>query len=64
MTRKKLEDKNIRKLSRIGRGKTYSITLPIDGIRKFKWQQKQKLVVEIDEKKKQFIIKDWPASTR
>lgn len=60
MSRQRLENKNIRKLSRIGRGKTYSITLPVDGIRQFNWQKKQKVVVEIDAKRKRFIIKDWP----
>ena len=37
MGRKKIEDRSIRKLSRVGSGKTYSITLPIEIIREFGW---------------------------
>ena len=53
------KQRRVRKLSRVGRGRTYSITLPIEVIRQFKWQEKQKLVLEIDAKKKRIIIKDW-----
>ncbi len=56
---KKQGEQNIRKLSKVGGGATYSITLPIEIIRKFKWKEKQKLVVEADTKKKVIIIKDW-----
>ena len=59
MARTNLGDRNIRKLSRVGSGKTYSITLPIEAIREFGWQKKQKLEVEIDSKNKKLIIKDW-----
>jgi bifunctional DNA-binding transcriptional regulator/antitoxin component of YhaV-PrlF toxin-antitoxin module len=58
MPRKKLSERNIRKLSKSG-GKSYSITLPIEAIREFGWQKKQKLEVEIDKKNKKIIIKDW-----
>ncbi len=59
MGRKKVEDKNIRKLSKVGGGATYAITLPIDAIREFGWQEKQKLVIEVDKRRKRLIIKDW-----
>ena len=59
MARRKLEEKNIRKLSRVGSGKSYSITLPIDVIRSFGWKEKQKLVIEADLKRKIIKIKDW-----
>ena len=59
MSRRKLENENVRKLSRVGNGKTYTITLPIEGIRKLNWQKKQKVVVEVDYKRKRFVIKDW-----
>ncbi len=59
MARANLNDRNIRKLSRVGNGKTYSITLPIEAIREFGWQKKQKLVVEMDKGGKRLIIKDW-----
>lgn len=60
MPRKKVENRNIRKLCRVGNGKTYVVTLPVDVIRKFGWKQKQKVVIEVDFKRKRFIIKDWP----
>ena len=59
MSRRKMEDRNIRKLSRVGGGTSYSITLPIETIRDFGWKEKQKLVVEADKKGKRIIIKDW-----
>ena len=58
MSRKSLEKRNIRKLSRVGGGKTYSVTLPIEIIREFGWRESQKLVVEKYGKNK-IIIKDW-----
>ncbi len=58
MGRQKLEDKNIRKITKSG-GKSYAITLPIEAIRDFGWQKKQKLVVEVDSRRKRLIIRDW-----
>ena len=57
MARRKLEDRNIRKLSK--NGITYFVTLPIEGIRDLGWKKFQKLVVEIDKKKKRIVVKDW-----
>jgi len=56
MARRKLEDKNIRKLTKSG-GKSISVTLPIEIVRKLKWKSKQKVVVE--KKGKTVVIKDW-----
>ncbi len=56
MSRRKLKDRNIRKLSKRTNG-TYALTLPIELIRELKWRDKQKLVVEKADKK--IIIKDW-----
>ena len=56
---KKQSEKNIRKLCKVGGGATYSVTLPIDIIREFGWQTKQKIVIEANQKRKQIIIKDW-----
>jgi len=50
---------NIRKLAKVGGGVTYAITLPIEAVRDLGWQEKQKLVVEHDKRRKQLIIKDW-----
>jgi hypothetical protein len=59
MARKSLEKRNIRKLSRVGGGKTYSITIPIEIVREFGWQEGQKLIVEKYGNKKRIIIEDW-----
>lgn len=56
MTRRKLENKNIRKLSRIG-NKSIGLTLPIDFIRELKWREKQKVVVK--KRGNKLIIEDW-----
>ncbi|MDD5290951.1 MAG: hypothetical protein PHZ04_02435 [Patescibacteria group bacterium] len=63
MARKKLEERNIRKLAKVGGKRTYSLTLPIEAVRGFGWKEGQKVVVEVDKKRQRFIIKDWPASS-
>jgi len=57
MSRLKLENRNTRKLSKMK--SSYYITLPIEGIRKLDWKKTQKVVVEVDEKRRRFIVKDW-----
>tara|TARA_B100000745_G_scaffold268202_1_gene194161 strand:- start:2083 stop:2268 length:186 start_codon:yes stop_codon:yes gene_type:complete len=59
MARRELEKRHIRALTKIAGGASYSVTLPIDAVRKFKWRDRQKLVVEVDEKRKRLVIKDW-----
>jgi len=59
MARTTLQNRNVRKLSKVGGGKTYSVTLPIEAVRDFGWKQKQKVIVEVDTKRKRFIVKDW-----
>jgi len=56
MPRKKLEDRNIRKISKSGNGSHY-ITIPVEHIRSLKWKERQKVVVE--KKGKTLVIKDW-----
>jgi len=58
-TSKKSGEENVRKLSKMGGGASYGITLPIEIIRKFGWREKQKLELVIDEKNKTIKIKDW-----
>ena len=53
--RRKLEDKNIRKI--LKNGDSYAVTLPIDLIRELKWKQKQKVVVK--KRGKGLTIVDW-----
>ena len=57
MARRKLEERNIRKLSK--KGPSYFITLPIEGIRELGWQKGQKLVADVDVKRNKIVIKDW-----
>jgi len=62
MSRRKLENKNIRKLSRIG-NRSLGLTIPIDMLRSLKWREKQKVVVR--RRGKSLIINDWkPKSTK
>jgi len=56
MPAKKLKDKNIRKLTKIG-GKCIGLTLPIEIVRKLKWRERQKVVVRLRGKK--LTIEDW-----
>ena len=44
MARRKLEDKNTRKI--LKRGDSYTIALPIDMVRELKWREKQKVKVK------------------
>jgi len=59
MARRKIKDVNIRSLTKISNGKSYVITLPIDTIRKWRWKNRQKLQLTIDDRKKRIIIEDW-----
>jgi len=57
MARKKLEDRNIRKLTRTGSGKSISVTLPIEIVRELKWRDKQKVV--LTKRGDGILITDW-----
>jgi bifunctional DNA-binding transcriptional regulator/antitoxin component of YhaV-PrlF toxin-antitoxin module len=57
MPRRKLENKNIRKIIKVGGGKSYSIVIPIEMIRSLKWKEKQKVVVK--QRGKKITIEDW-----
>lgn len=48
-----------RSLHKTSGGKSYGMTLPLEVIRRFRWQKKQKLQLRIDDSKKQIIIEDW-----
>lgn len=47
----------IRKLTKVGGGRTYSITIPIDVIRRKNWREHQKLIVE--EIEGGILVYDW-----
>lgn len=59
MAGKDLEKRHVRALTKIAGGASYSVTMPIEAVRKFKWKDRQKLVVEVDEKRKRLIIRNW-----
>lgn len=56
MADKKAEDKNVRKLTKLGR-KSLGVTLPIEDIRALGWREKQKLSVK--RVRGGFMITDW-----
>lgn len=57
MARLKTGSENIRKLTKMGAGRSFGITLPIGLIRKLGWKERQKLVVK--PKGKKLTVKDW-----
>jgi len=56
MARRKLEDRETRKLSKRTNG-SYQVTLPVEIVRELKWRGGQKLVVRKSGDK--IIIEDW-----
>ncbi len=57
MARRKLEERNIRRLTRMGGGRSMGITLPIEMLRALSWREKQK--VTLKKVGKRIIIEDW-----
>ena len=57
MPNSKYQNRQIRKLSKTGGGKSFAITLPMEYIKKLKWKEKQKLQVEM--KGRTIFVKDW-----
>jgi len=55
MGRRKISEENIRKIQKVSR--SYYVTIPIEIIRRFGWQEGQKVVV--DTRGKEIVIKDW-----
>jgi hypothetical protein len=45
-TRRKLEERNIRKITKMAGGASYGITIPIEMMRDLKWREKQKVLVK------------------
>ncbi len=58
-TKRISSEKNIRKITKTAGGSSYSITLPIDVVRRWGWKERQKVELEIDEKRKVIKVKDW-----
>lgn len=59
MAKKNLEKKHVRALTKIAGGASYCVTLPIEAVRAFKWKDRQKMVVEVDDKRNRIIIREW-----
>jgi len=53
--RRKLEDKNVRKLFK--HGDSYAVTLPMETINEFGWQNKQKVTVK--KWGNSLLVSDW-----
>lgn len=56
MANKRSDEKNIRKLTKLGK-KSIGLTLPIDEVRALGWREKQKVVVK--KVRGGLLIKDW-----
>jgi len=54
---RKLKEKNIRKLTKTGSGRSMGVTIPIEMVEELKWKEHQKVVVRL--RGKEIIIKDW-----
>lgn len=56
MSKRRIEDKNIRKLTRIG-SSSLGVTIPVEFLRELKWREKQKLV--LNKRDNKITIEDW-----
>jgi len=59
---RKIGEKSIRKLTKVGSGRSIALTLPIDIVRKLKLRDGQKVVVKLRGKK--ITIEDWKPKTK
>jgi len=57
MARRKIENRNIRSLTKVSGGTSYGVTIPMEYIRKLGWRSKQKLEVKLYQDR--IIIRDW-----
>ena len=56
MGRRKLSEREIRKIIRLG--DSLAVTLPVEITKNLRWREKQKIVVRRSGKK--IILEDWP----
>lgn len=54
---RKLGKQNIRKIIKLAGGASFAVTLPIEYVRKLKWRERQKVLVNLRGQK--IIIEDW-----
>lgn len=57
--RRKEGQELVRSLIKSGGGNSYSMTIPIEIVRKFGWSRHQKLQLSVDERNKRITIADW-----
>jgi antitoxin component of MazEF toxin-antitoxin module len=58
MATRKLKDKNVRKLTRMGReGSSLGLTIPKELVTELGWKERQKVVVKKNGKK--LVVEDW-----
>lgn len=58
MARRKLKDKNIRKLTRMGReGSSLGLTIPKELVTELGWKERQKVIVKKQGQK--LVVEDW-----
>ncbi|MDO8408238.1 MAG: hypothetical protein Q7S95_03325 [bacterium] len=57
--RRKSGEENVRSLTKTGGGRSYTVSLPVATIRAFGWQERQKLTLVINPRRKTILIKDW-----
>lgn len=50
-------EKPFRKLSKVGSGRSYSLTIPKKYVQELGWQEHQKLVIE--RRGEELVIRDW-----
>jgi len=58
MSDKKESEKNIRKLTRVGKT-SLCVTIPVEMVKELKWKERQKVVLSL--KGGKITIEDWPA---
>lgn len=51
---------NVRSLTKTGGGRSYTVSLPAAIVREFHWQERQKLELTFDRKRRRITISDWP----
>lgn len=57
MARRKIDERNVRSLTKVAGGSSYGITLPMEFVKKLGWQARQKLEVKLYQDR--IIIRDW-----
>jgi hypothetical protein len=56
MARRKADERNVRSLFKLAGGRSYAITLPIETLRAWKWDDHHELSLKIDDKRQRIVI--------